>query len=443
MRTRKQVTQLNTLAVALAFALPALSQASEQSDAKGFVADSSLNVLNRNLFWNQNGSGSHSRDWSQAVMATFSSGFTQGTVGVGIDAFADLALRIDGGGGRVGSPNMPYNDPDGSPAHGLAKAGGDVKFRISNTTLKVGDLMPTSPVFATADNYLMPQTASGFQVDSHELDGLDLEAGHYTSGTGTTTTSRSGDILASYAGVDAASASFAGGKYAFSKEFTAALYGAHLEDVWNQYYVNLILVHPLSDEQSLALDFNLYRTLDDGSAKAGSIDTTASSLSAAYSLGAHTFTLAGQKIHGDQPFDYVGFGATNDGVKGGLYGNSINLADSMQYSDFNGPGEKSWQVRYDLNMSTYGLPGLGFMVRHIRGSGIDGSHMASDSAYAGVYGASDKEHETDAEVTYLVQSGPAKDLSVHLRQAWHSGDSSTGGHLVQTRLITEYPINIF
>lgn len=85
-----------------------------------------------------------------------------------------------------------------------------VKFRVSNTTLKVGDLQPTSPVFATADNYLMPQTASSFQINSNEIMGLNLEAGHYTAGTGNTTTSRSGDILASYAGVEAASASFGG-----------------------------------------------------------------------------------------------------------------------------------------------------------------------------------------------------------------------------------------
>jgi imipenem/basic amino acid-specific outer membrane pore len=54
----------------------------------------------------------------------------------------------------------------------------------------------------------------------------------------------------------------------------------------------LNLVHPLAVDQSVALDFNLYRTLDDGSAKAGTIDTTAASLAAAYTLGAHTFTLA-------------------------------------------------------------------------------------------------------------------------------------------------------
>ena len=441
MKKRQPQLQLNTLAVALAFALPAMSYASDQSDSAGFVEGSSLNILNRNVFWNQTHTDSHTRDWSQALMATFSSGFTQGTIGVGIDAFADLALRIDGNTDRAGSPTFP-SDANGHPDHGYAKAGGDIKVRISNTTLKAGDLQPTAPVFATADNYLMPQTATGFQIDSHEIAGLNLEAGHYTSGTGNTTTSRSGDILASYAGIDASSASFAGGKYQFSKEFTASLYGAHLEDVWNQYYVNMNLAHPLADNQSIALDFNLYRTLDDGSAKAGTINTTATSLAAAYTLGAQTFTLAGQKINGDEPFDYVGFGATNAGVGAGRFGNSINLADSVQYSDFNGPGEKSWQVRYDLDMSTLGPPGLSFMARHIRGTGIDGTHTGLNSAYAGFYGANDQENETDAEVKYVVQSGPAKQLSFRLREAWHSGDASTGGHLVQTRLITEYPLNI-
>ncbi|WNQ02431.1 OprD family outer membrane porin, partial [Pseudomonas aeruginosa] len=42
-------------------------------------------------------------------------------------------------------------------------------------------------------------------------------------------------------------------------------------------------------------------------------------------------------------------------------GDSIFLANSVQYSDFNGPGEKSWQARYDLNLASYGVPGLTFM----------------------------------------------------------------------------------
>jgi imipenem/basic amino acid-specific outer membrane pore len=39
---------LTAVAAAVVMALPVLAQASDQSDSKGFVADSSLNILNRN-----------------------------------------------------------------------------------------------------------------------------------------------------------------------------------------------------------------------------------------------------------------------------------------------------------------------------------------------------------------------------------------------------------
>ncbi|MNF09564.1 Porin D precursor [compost metagenome] len=82
------------------------------------------------------------------------------------------------------------------------------------------------------------------------------------------------------------------------------------------------------------------------------------------------------------------------------------------------------------------------MVRHLRGSDIDGTNVTS-GAYANKYGQNDKEFETDAEARYVVQSGAAKDLSVRIRTAWHRGDLSTGGTQNQLRIITEYPINIF
>lgn len=66
---------------------------------------------------------------------------------------------------------------------------------------------------------------------------------------------------------------------------------------------------PLSNGQSVTLDGNLYRTLDTGSANAGTINTTAYSLAAAYSfLQVHTLTLSFQKIDGNEPFDYIGAG---------------------------------------------------------------------------------------------------------------------------------------
>ena len=157
---------------------------------------------------------------------------------------------------------------------------------------------------------------------------------------------------------------------------------------------------PLSNGQSVTLDGNLYRTLDTGSANAGTINTTAYSLAAAYSfLQVHTLTLSFQKIDGNEPFDYIGAGDNGAAAAG----DSILLANSVQWSDFNGPGEASWALRYNLNMATYGVPGLSFMSRYINGSDIDGSHTPANSAYLGAYGNGAKEHETDVEVTYVVQ----------------------------------------
>ncbi len=144
-------------------------------------------------------------------------------------------------------------------------------------------------------------------------------------------------------------------------------------------------------------------------------------------------------MHGDEPFDYIGFGENRSG--GG--GDSIFLANSVQYSDFNGPGEKSWQARYDLNMASYGVPGLTFMVRYINGKDIDGTKVDSSSSYAGLYGEDGKHHETNLEAKYVVQAGPAKDLSFRIRQAWHRAKADEGeGDQNEFRLIVDYPLSI-
>lgn len=220
-----------------------------------------------------------------------------------------------------------------------------------------------------------------------------------------------------------------------------SLYGAELEDIYRQYYLNSNYTIPLASDQSLGFDFNIYRTNDEGKAKAGDISNTTWSLAAAYTLDAHTFTLAYQKVHGDQPFDYIGFGENGSG--GG--GDSIFLANSVQYSDFNGPGEKSWQARYDLNLASYGVPGLTFMVRYINGKDIDGTKMSDNNVgYKNYgYGEDGKHHETNLEAKYVVQSGPAKDLSFRIRQAWHRANADQAeGDQNEFRLIVDYPLSI-
>ncbi|CAI8701206.1 Porin D [Pseudomonas sp. IT-P100] len=439
--------------IALAVAAAASTQVamaapfvSDQAEAKGFVEDSTLNLLVRNYYFNRDNKdgGRDVKDWTQGLWGTYNSGYTQGTVGVGVDAFGYLAIKLDGGDGTSGSGNMSRSDTvnanggrDVNDSQG--KAGAAVKFRVSKTELKVGDMSPsTAPVFAVGGSRILPQVASGFQLQSSEVKDLDLEAGHFYSGSSQDKNARDGGLYATYAGVEANTIDYFGGKYGITDNLSASLYGAKLEDIWNQYYANVNLTTPFGGDTSLNTDFNIYRTTDTGDAKAGDISNTAFSLATALSfLKAHTITLAFQKVNGDTPFDYIGIGKNNRG------GDSIFLANSIQYSDFNAPGEKSAQVRYDLKMAEYGVPGLSFMTRYVKGWDIDGTNTPAGSAYTGLYGDNGKHNETNFEAKYVVQSGPAKDLSVRFRQAWHFANADEGeGDVKEFRVIVDYPLSI-
>ena len=433
--------------IALAVAAAASTQlavaapfVSDQAEAKGFVEDSKLDLLVRNYYYNRNKKDGavDDKDWTQGIQGMYSSGYTQGLIGVGVEAWGQLAIKLDGSDKYSGSGNMSV-DSDGEVNNSQGKAGAAAKFRISKTELKIGDMQPsTSPVFAVGGSRILHQTASGIQLQSSEVKDLDLEGGHFYSATSQDRNARDGDLWATYAGVQANSIDYFGGKYGITPDLSVSLYGAKLEDVWNQYYANANYTLALGGDQSINFDGNIYNTKDTGDAKAGEISNTAYSLAAAFSfLKAHTFTLGFQKVNGDTPFDYIGVGKNNRG------GDSIFLANSIQYSDFNAPGEKSVQARYDLKMAEYGVPGLSFMTRYVKGWDIDGTNTPAGSPYAGLYGADGKHHETNVEVKYVVQSGPAKDLSFRIRQAWHTANADEGeGDISEFRLITDYPLNI-
>lgn len=452
--------KFSLIAVSIASIIASLpGMADSQAASAGFIEGSSLNLLNRNYLFDRDYKHTASdadlrdtREWVHGMRANFSSGYTRGTVGVGVDAHAVGVIKLDSdrNGGTVDTGILPTSS-DGTAQDNYAYAGGALKARISRTELKAGNLIPTNPVFGMGSSRMFFGTAQGVQLLSNEIDGLNLEAGHFTSiRDGSMNTNRDGEITLTYGGaVDARSADYLGGTYQITDRFSAMLYASELEDVWNQYYGKLNYVLPLASERSLAFDFNLYETRDTGRELAGRIDNTTWSLSAAYTAGAHRFMLAHQQVDGDEPFDYIGMdGGTYAGRYRGNTGGSIWVANSIQYSDFNGPNEKSYQLRYDIDMGYYGVPGLSFMARYITGRGIDDTHYNGGSNgvygwYSASTGGKDGKHwERDLEARYIVQSGPAKDLSVRASYAVHR-DNGFSSEANELRFVVEYPLDIF
>ena len=166
-------TRLTPLFVALAATMPLHAQADDEQ-AEGFIEGSHLDVLARNYYFNRNQllpGVRDMREWGQGFVGKFESGFTQGTVGFGLDAYAMLGLKLDGGGGTAGTSILPINSPskdgyDYGKAHdSFSSAGASVKVRAFDTVLRAGDLFLTNPVIAGGETRMLPQTFRGVSLD--------------------------------------------------------------------------------------------------------------------------------------------------------------------------------------------------------------------------------------------------------------------------------------
>lgn len=403
-----------------------------QEAPEGFVEGGSANIIARNMYFNRD-SLSHypdARGWGQGFQMDYQSGFTQGEIGFGLDASAYAAYKLDGGRGTVGTGMFPADGDRERTESSTLNASAKVKW--SNTVIKYGDLRPYNPVFATPDLRLMPMTTRGVQLLSDDIDKVSIDIGHFYSTRGYTSTGHDGGFKAGYAGVDSGDVDYAGFTYTPVEQGGVGFYVSRAEDLWRQYYVNGNYSFVLTPEQTLGFDFNLYRSLDQGQANAGDINVTAWSLATAYGIGPHTLTLSYQKIHGSQPFDYL---MGSDGT----YMDSIYLANSSQYGDFNGPGEQSVGLAYEYDFGSTGVLHTTLAFKYIYGFDIDNEKVDPDGLYA-YYAHSDKQIERDIDLKTVVETGPLKDLSVRVRYADHA---FTGDSVKQLRIITQYPINIF
>ena len=410
------------------------AMANDQAESKGFVEDSSLKVLLRNAYINRDykDGNKDKAEWGQSAIGTFSSGFTQGTVGVGVDAFGLYALRLDGGKGRTGAQGIDFlkKGDSGNAADDLSKFGAAVKFRVSNTVLAYGDQMPALPVLSYDNGRLLPESYTGTLITSKEIKGLELNAGRFTAESRKSAEGRDSGGLKSI--------NVLGGSYQFTEQFKASLYASDVEDVLKKQYVNANYVFPLAKDQSLTLDFNGYRTkLDNSYVRENNVtgdDNKIWSLAATFATGPHSFTLAHQRSTGDSNLGYAYGGYQRDQNRVGDGGNTIYLANSY-WSDFNAEDERSWQLGYGLDFTTFGVPGLTYNVAYVRGDNITTSTSEGGT-----------EREIFNQFKYVVQGGPAKDLSVRLRSSvlrvsQKSSEYNVSGN--ELRVFVDYPINVF
>ncbi len=397
----------------------------------GFIKDSTASLQARNYYFSRDYSGivgpnqqSKAEEWAQGFILNFKSGYTDGPVGVGVDAIGTLGIKLDSSPDRVKTGLLPLHG-NGESADEYSRLAGALKVKLSKTELKIGELQPNLPVLTFSDIRLLPPSYQGASLVSNEIDGLTLNAGQLRS-TSLRDSSNDQELYAlindpinprRIANISSDRFNYAGADYSFNAaRTTLGIWQAQLEDIYQQRFYSLKHVEPLGDWK-LGANLGFYDSQDDGRSRAGSLDNRAffSLLSAAY--GGHTLYLGYQDISGRDGFLRIG-------------DNISPLGNEVPTYEFAAPDERSWQVRHDYNFAALGMPGLVTTLRY-----ISGDNVSTNKGFEG------KDWERDLDVGYVIQSGPLKNIGLRLRNV--TARSNYRSDIDENRLILSYTVTLF
>ncbi len=410
-------TAVMAASAALAFGLPAASQAAE-----GFIDGASASLNLRNFYINRNFVDSDypqgkAEEWTQSFILNLQSGYTPGPIGFGVDALGLLAVKLDGGGGTYGTNLLPVHDAAGDrhPADDFGRLAIAAKMKVSATELKVGEMMPVLPILRADDGRSLPQTFQGGMLTSKEIDKLTLLGGQFRQNS-TRDDASMEDMF--YGGAGSDRFNFVGGEYELGAKTKVGAWHARLEDIYQQNYFQLLHTQPLGEGLALTANLGYFTGKEEGSALAGDLDNKTYSGLFGLQVGGNTFYVGLQKVSGDSGWMRV------NGTSGGT------LANDSFNSAYDNRNERSWQLRHDYNFVAVGIPGLTLMNRYISGDNIE-------------VGARDdgKEWGRESELAYTVQSGPLKSLNIKWRNSSIRRDYSST-EFDEHRLIINYPLSI-
>ncbi|UVM58430.1 OprD family porin [Pseudomonas sp. B21-012] len=396
------------------------STASLGASAAGLVDDTTASLNLRNFYHNRNFVNpaypqGKAEEWTQSFIFDLRSGFTQGTLGFGVDLLGLYSVKLDGGRGTAGTQLLPVHD-DGRPADDFGRLGVALKARYSKTELKVGEWVSLLPILRSDDGRSLPQTFRGAQLTSREIDNLTLYTGQFRGNSPRNDASMERMFMTGRPDATSDRFNFAGGEYLFNDKATqVGLWYAQLEDIYQQQYLNLIHSQAVGSWK-LGANLGLFLGDEDGAAKAGQLDNKTATLMLSAKTGAHTFSLGLQRVYGETGWMRV------NGTAG------YPLANDTYNSSYDSARERSWQLRHDYDFVALGVPGLTLMNRY-----LSGAHVHTSATRNG------KEWGRETELGYVFQSGPLKDLSLRWRNSTLRRDFSSYD-IDENRLIVNYPI---
>ncbi|MEG1814621.1 OprD family porin [Pseudomonas sp.] len=408
-----------------------------------FLTDSKATLGMRNLYFNNDNrdgiaTPSKTEEWAQGFMLDYKSGYTDGTVGFGVDALGMMGITLDSGMGRhVGSTMIP-SDSDDRAVDEWGRLGLTGKVKVSKSEMRYGTLIPNLPILVANDGRLLPQTFEGGQITSGEFKDLTLTGGRIEHATGRGSTDQTG--LAAMGGTRQSNQfDFAGGDWKVTKDLKAQYYYANLDNYYTQQFFGLTHTLSLSDSQSLKTDLRYFKTDSSGENSSGTsgyrisgytkngdgvIDNRTWSTALIYSLGGHAITAGYQSVSDGSSFTQLNQGSLVDKGAGGT---SLYLYTDRLIQTFTRAGERTSFGQYAYDFAALGVPGLKASVMYLSGDNIKTTS-----------GDDQKEWERDISLDYVLQSGTLKGVGF----GWRNGKSNSEAarNQDQNRVFVSYSI---
>ncbi|TBV06514.1 OprD family porin [Phytopseudomonas dryadis] len=438
-----------SLALAVAASTLGLSLSNVANAA--FIEDSTAKLDLRNFYFNNDIRDSDSpsnKEWGQAFQLNLQSGFTEGTVGFGVDALGLLGVKLDSGSrtnkaGRSRTPGVLFpTDSDNSAVDEFSSLGLTGKIRVSKTIAQIGTLQPKLPVVVFNDGRLIPQTFEGAQITSNEIDNLTLILGQLEHSKGRASSNTDSLAIAGAgAGADSNKFYYGGADYKINKDLLVQYYYGNLDDFYKQHFLGL--THTLAlGAGSLKSDLRYFDTGSDGKngsvagradgylgsgyygngVTTGEVDNRTWSAFFTYSLEGHALSAGYQQVSGDSNFIQL-----NQGSIPGQGGATTYLITDRQITNFGRAGERTWIGQYGYDFGKIGVPGLTASVLYMKGDNIK------------AVGGDQKEWERDLTLSYVLQEGALKGVGFAWRNAALRSQTSSGD-VDQNRLIVSYSI---
>lgn len=386
---------------------------SSVAHAAGFIEDSHADLVLRNYYFDCNYLGTTpqaaAREWAQGFILNVSSGFTEGPVGLGLDAKGMLGVKLDSSPDHAGTGLLPFDRSTGEPADDYSELGLTGKIRISHTELQEGTISTFLPIAFASPARLLPQTFRGAYLRSSDIERLTLHAGWLDRiNLRDSSDYQKMSVAAPNGRFNGAATSdrftFLGGDYSWSEALTLRYYHAELDELYHKDFLGFIDNRQLGPGR-LKTDFRLFVTGEEGAAKAGPVDNRNTALMLTYAWGSHSLGIGYMRLDGSTAMPY-------------LYGTEpLVISEGTMSSEFLNPKERSWQARFDQDFAPFGVPGLKGMLRYVRGNNIELPKFG---------GSGLSESEKDIELSYVVQQGTFKGLSLRLRHAWYRNDFLAG-----------------